>query len=388
MTDYPHNPQFDSILDDCIEALQRGHASIQDCLDRYPEHAEALKSELQIVILTMRLKTPTMPQDSVDALEARLLKQFNKTVPQQPANMLRPSFWQSLNRAAAAVIIVCLLLIGASGGVVYASADDMPDEPLYDIKRAWERIIIALASLIGQLDDVWLQLAQTRLEELLYLEANGLLDTALLDDFLLSVESTILYADADSTPAILLFMEESRTTLSERFTDEGQPEVYNRVLHVLTPQFDNAGQLQISDFVPPPLPPTATPTQVITATATRTASPTTTLTHTPTPTPSPTATEPTATPTPTRTPTPTITPQFTDTPTLTVTPSWTPLDLPDPIPSATPRSIITPSPGSEVIPTDPTTGQPLLRTTEDWQFYRATERAVYLTQTAIANERE
>jgi len=386
MIDYPHDPQFNNILDECLDAIQYDHATIQDCLERYPEYADALKSELQIAVLTMHLKTPAMAADSVDALESHLLKQFDKTMPHQPAQVVRPSFWQPISRAAAAVIIVCLLLVGAGGGVVYAAADDMPDEPLYDIKRAWEQIIVALAALIGQLDEVWLQLAQTRLEELLYLEANGLLDPDLLSDFILSVETSILYADAESTPAVLLFLDESRAELETRFTNETQTEIYNRVRYLLTPQLDEIGQLQYTEYDPTPLPTTATPTEAITATATWTLSPTATLTHTPTQTPSPTATVLTATPTPSRTPTPTITPEFTNTPTLTVTPSWTPLDLPDPIPSATPRSMITPPPGSEVEPTD--SAQPLLRTTEDWQFYRATERSVYLTQTAIANERE
>jgi len=382
MNEQPLNSQLNMILDDCLDAILHDKATIESCLQQYPDYADELLPELQLAVLTSRLKSPEMADTSVDALEAKLMAQFEQT--SEPANVVRPTFFRSISRSAAAAIIVVLLLIGSGGGAVYAAADDMPGDSLYGVKRVWETIITAIASVIGQLDNVWLQLAQTRLDELLFLVTDDALpDAELLDDFVMSVEQAIVNADADTTPVLISFLDESRALVETHFSGYALADNagYEQVLHLLTPQLDTNGRLMLTEYEPQLVEPTAIPTITPTTVLLPTASPTENVTDVPTLTPTTSATVVTATPTPSRTPTLTPTATVTPTETLTVTPSWTPIDYPDGPP---PTSTVAPPPVN-----DPgATPRPdvIVDETLEWEFLRSTERAVFLTQTAIAEE--
>jgi hypothetical protein len=51
---------FENILDECLDAVLSGKRTIADCMALYPDHADELKSALQIALLTTRLKKPEM----------------------------------------------------------------------------------------------------------------------------------------------------------------------------------------------------------------------------------------------------------------------------------------------------------------------------------------
>ena len=382
MNEQPFDSQLNTILDECLDAILHNKATIESCLQQYPDYADDLLPELQVALLTSRLKSPVMAASSVDSLEAKLMAQFDATI--EPTNVIRPSFFRTISRSAAAAIIIALLLIGAGGGAVYAAADDMPGDTLYGVKRFWETIVTAIASVIGQLDNVWLQLAQTRLDELLFLNTEDAIpDPALLADFTLSVEQAIINADADTTPELINFLDESRALVETHFSGYAISDNsgYDRVLHLLTPHLDANGDLMLTEYVPQIVEPTVIPTLTPTVVFSPTAPPTQTTTDIPEVTPTATATVVTATPTPSRTPTLTPTLTLTPTATLTVTPSWTPIDYPDgPPPTSTMAPPPVNDPGATPVP------DIIIDQTLEWEFLRSTERAVYLTQTAIAEE--
>jgi len=71
------------------------------------------------------------------------------------------SFWKVL-RYSFAILIFCAI----SSGVVFASLESLPSEPLYPIKRAFEKTQLALAFSDAKKAEVYLEIAKKRLNEI------------------------------------------------------------------------------------------------------------------------------------------------------------------------------------------------------------------------------
>jgi hypothetical protein len=379
MSDY--TPELDAILDECLDDVLHGRRTIADCLAQYPDYAADLKPALQMGLLTARLKSPAMSAERVDALEAKL-----RAGARPAAVVERAPVFASFSRLAAVLAIAFLLAFGSGAGLVAASANTVPGDALYGIKRLWEAIILLFSPLTGQYDDLLLHLAETRLDEVERLANAGRLTPDALAWLYEATARAARAADAETAPKVLAFLNKSRLSLARLQPPSSALPVFQDVLRILD---TSDGRLHPPpDDLPPsrsgrPLP-TEVPTAAPTATVTPTLTPTATLTPTVTQTATPTATAtntvtPSRTPTPTPSDTPTITPSPTLTPSITpsVTPSWTPLSPPTLppyvyVPTATPRGG-----GSGNIP--PTA---VLPTSDATQRVRETQQSVYQTQTA------
>lgn len=359
-------PEVNSILAECIEAVTSGERTVQECLDAFPQHASWLRAPLQTALHLSRLETPAMSQDAVKRLEYRLRQKS----PRKPRMLCLPAITQ---RAAAIVVLVLVLVFGSGGGIVYASSDSLPGETLYDVKRWWEGVIVVAANLTGQLDDVWLHLAQTRLNEAWTLAERGQRTDEPLRDFRSSVEKAIRYASDDTRAELLNLLDHTEHILAGGTIQPGDPQITTDILRVIQPVI----QANIT--------PTPTMTPTLSPTATETAIPTSTQTPSPTATGTPIPSEtPRFPPTPTRTHTPTpVAPS--DTPTASITPTatltWTPLPplvLPD-------RPVSTPA-GDGGSPQNPDGLPPSATTWFPWM--RLTQDALYATRTAQPAETE
>jgi hypothetical protein len=376
-------PELDDILAACLDDILRGHQTIDDCLQRYPQFADELRPTLHIALLTSRLKSPELASDRVDALEARLRSRMSK-----PRNVIQlPVIPLAISRMAAMVALVLLLALGSGAGLVAASADSLPGDTLYGIKRLWEAIVLAIMSLTDQFDDFTLYIAEVRLDEVKQLDERARLNQSALVDLYSATVKAISSADsASEQAAVTKYLEEAQAVLEDIAAPADAAPVYRDVVGLMTPVFHTDGSLQppTSDL-PPSLFISVTPTA--TATLTSTASATSTPTATPTATPTNTATAtdtPTATntatpripPTPTRTPSPS--PTITPSPTLTVTPtsSWTPLPIPT-VPGYVAPTRVSPQPGGGDMRT-PISDDMSSATAQ----VRETQQSVYLTQTA------
>jgi hypothetical protein len=74
------DPRVSSILETCLEAIQSGAVTVQDCLERYPAEAPLIQRELQLAALASRLKSAAMPEPEVEQLEARLRSHFRQQI--------------------------------------------------------------------------------------------------------------------------------------------------------------------------------------------------------------------------------------------------------------------------------------------------------------------
>lgn len=381
--------QYPQILDVCITHLQDGTLTYEACLAQYPLYADQLQRDLSIFQITQNITKPTLESSAVESLEARLLRQFNPTNGAEPdpkvIPLKQPTRAQRLvmpyMKLVAGLAIMFMLLVGAGGGTVMASANSLPGDNLYVVKVAWEQVILFVASLVNQLDDVWLSLTQTRANEIIELQQAGRLTSDVLNTFYITAENAILYATDDTEQAYIIFANDFRDSLSQAMlisTDEAQQ---FRILRVLSPEMDENGNLTLpggENFLPQsdePIVATATPTIQPTATFTPTATETATATFTVSPTFEPTATR---TPTPSRTPTLLPSATFTLTTTLQPTATWTPLGIQPRGEGVTVDTDTGDSSTGSVKPTKPTF------IGENEFFVRQTEQAVQITQTTIA----
>lgn len=389
-------PTFDDILARCLEDVVRRHRTVEECLNTYPEQAAELKPLLLAGLMTARLNTPQMADAQVAALETRL-KTLAATVPpfyQEKSGTRSTRYSASAGfawgRLAAIIAIVMLLALGSGAGLVAASSNSLPGDPLYGLKRWWEAIILALSPLTGQPDDLWLQIGRTRLHEVEQLASEGRLTEAALVDLHRAIYHLSGLTTRGNLARLLDYITTVDTTLSRITPPAEARAVYEDVLAV-TQQNVERGTVQ--------QPPSELPASQIIVTATATVPPPPTLTATITPTPTATLTftssvtpsiTPSATPTATATTTPSRTPRipatatktvtptpsstFTITPSITPTATWTDLPLPVGI-FGSPATATPDAPGAATNTPD----APGQAATER---VRATQQSVYMTQTA------
>lgn len=125
---------FASILDECIADLAAGY-SLDDCLARYPTHADELRTHL---LLAQRLAA-TPRQAPRPGIQAASWQQFRAQAQDMRLGR-RPRFnlnirlgWMRPVALAAALVLAVVL---AGGGTIYAAQDVQPDSPLYPLKLA------------------------------------------------------------------------------------------------------------------------------------------------------------------------------------------------------------------------------------------------------------
>jgi hypothetical protein len=392
MNEYFDDPEFDAVLAQCTEDVLRQHRTVEECLKTYPHYAAQLKPLLLAGLMTSRLKAPQLSAQSVSSIEAKLRQQTRR-----PAQR-RTGLSYGLTRLAAVLVVALLIAFGSGGGLVAASSNSLPGDPLYGIKRLWEAIVLALSPLTGPQDALWQRIAETRLDELERLAAEGKLTEASFVDFYSALYHLSGFSNAQNDPKIMTLMQNTASALITITPSPDIQPVYQDVLRlaqdnvrtgiVQPPPAELPASIIQLTALPTLIPSvtaepsaTATLTPSLTFTPTQTSIPSATATHTA----SPTATDtPTITVTPSRTPripatgtktvTPTITPTFTPTATITPTATWTDLPLPVPIFSLP----VTATPPPAAAPTDVSVDTPEIEFTR----IRATERSVFMTQTA------
>lgn len=379
--------QLEAILAECLDAVLSGQETVSGCLERFPAAAAELKPLLLAGILSARLRSPEMAAEQVDTLEARLRAQMAAQPSRRRSVILLPGLQMAVGRAAAIAIITFMVVFGGSAGLVGASANTVPGDTLYTVKRFWEEIILVLTTLAGSLNELWLHFAQVRLEEVATISQQGRMTPAALTDLYTATVNAAQSAQPGDQAKVTAFMERARVTLAPLARPAEVEMLFQDVLALMTPVFDDQNRLQVPLSPLPPsfgqatLPdptPTPTLTPVIPDTATFTPQATATLTASVTPTPTVTATwtprfPATATTTATWTPSPT----WTLTPTLTPTATWTPLPLPQ-VPTSDGSPVVLPTAGQ----TRPRATSTPAATLDVTARIRETQRAVYLTQTA------
>ncbi len=137
--DFNMSRNFDDILNDCLERVSKGEDA-QQCVKRYPEHADQLFPLLQLATATTQAAHSTSYSSEAKARGLARLTQAlaeGKTSKKRRAPLLfNMPFAKPILIAFVAVMITAM----AAGGTTVASSNSVPGEPLYWVKTTKESI--------------------------------------------------------------------------------------------------------------------------------------------------------------------------------------------------------------------------------------------------------
>jgi hypothetical protein len=160
------NENIESVLDKCLSEIESG-ASLEACVARHPSLAAQLEPLLHLALEIRSLgEEPTPAPVDLQAGRQRVLREAARLrIEQQEKEQARqPPRWLSLpalmRRSAAAVALASILLVTILGaGTVAISANSLPGDALYPVKRISEEVQLFLtldeqrkAQLVERLD--------------------------------------------------------------------------------------------------------------------------------------------------------------------------------------------------------------------------------------------
>ena len=150
--------EFDDALEECVELVRKRKATVEECLERYPDLRERLEPLLRTaLVLEATPRVEPAPQFK-SAARSRLMQKVGLPLP-VAKKKVRPS--RILMRGVAVSLALLLIL----GGVAAASTNSLPDSFLYPVKRAIERVRLVTASTDKSRALAHLSFAEERLEE-------------------------------------------------------------------------------------------------------------------------------------------------------------------------------------------------------------------------------
>jgi hypothetical protein len=162
--------RYESILTNCIDAMRLG-ASVEECLERYPQQAERLRPAL---LLAERI-SQTPPAAVRPNAQAAGWKKVEKRLAELQSGKQPVTFIPSAMRGGnyfgwlkpVAIGAVAVLAVGATGGgTVLAAQSAMPSSPLYRVKLAGEDTRLWFISDETHKANVLLDQSRQRMEEI------------------------------------------------------------------------------------------------------------------------------------------------------------------------------------------------------------------------------
>jgi hypothetical protein len=154
--------EFNNILDECLESLLTKGATIEQCLQRFPKHADELKPLLETALATKRVSAIQPSPDFRD----RARYQFYSALQEIGHRKSRAFFSWGWQPRWATVVAIVLALFVAGGSTAAAASGSMPDDPLYPVKLATEQAQLAFTfSSLGKAE-LYAKLAERRVDEI------------------------------------------------------------------------------------------------------------------------------------------------------------------------------------------------------------------------------
>jgi len=133
---------LDDVLAQCLNDVQSGRATVQECLERHPDYARQLRPLLLTAVAVQG--TPAVEPSPIfqQTAKTRLLNLIAARDARGTAPALRPASRVPRRWAAvwARVLVVVLTLSVLCAGTAFASRDSLPDSPLYPVKVTLEQV--------------------------------------------------------------------------------------------------------------------------------------------------------------------------------------------------------------------------------------------------------
>lgn len=136
------NKRYD-ILEICLQEIENG-AEMDAVLMRYPDLADELRPILDASIKAHQLTPPAPSREMIQRNRVKILQHAAEL---RELNFKpRPSIhWFAPLRQVVTALATLLIVLATGTNLVGASAASLPGENLYPVKRAWEKMQVALA---------------------------------------------------------------------------------------------------------------------------------------------------------------------------------------------------------------------------------------------------
>lgn len=200
-----NEPEISHIVEESLQAVLSGRASIEDEVQRHPQHAAELRRELEAAAwLNARRDELKIRPGYVPASRNRLLAKIRREEKSRgtkrallgfiPLPLARPAYV-----LAASLIVFALLFSGVGSAVSYAQAT-VPGQQFYGLKRASEQVSYALALNDLRRVELRTRFADRRLSEVEVLIAKGRIELAqeTVEDYISEVENALLLMEEAS----------------------------------------------------------------------------------------------------------------------------------------------------------------------------------------------
>jgi len=164
--------RIEEILTQCIDDIKAGRASLEDCLDRYPDVRRELEPLLRVA-LSIKEPDDIRPSDAfkvrarVNLMEHIHASQSGKRAVRSLSQAgVRRGWYTGWARAVAITVAVILIISAAGTGTAFASQSSLPGDTLYSVKLGTEQLQRIVTFDDAAEVELELKFASTRLDEL------------------------------------------------------------------------------------------------------------------------------------------------------------------------------------------------------------------------------
>ncbi len=163
------NRELVNIFEECLERILTGGETVEQCLAGYPEFAAELAPLLQTALEAKETLEIAPSPEFREKARYQILTEL-RDIEERKQHRFSLFGWQP--RWATAAIAVLVLLV-ASSGTVAAAGNSLPDQTLYPVKLATERVRLALTpSALGKAE-YYAELVDKRVNEIISMSDKG-----------------------------------------------------------------------------------------------------------------------------------------------------------------------------------------------------------------------
>ena len=160
---------MEDMLEDCLDLMRRG-ASLQDCLELYPDFAHALEPLLVSSSRAEALLAQPLSGGARRRIRGIVLQQWDKIHAPKRRTWSLPLFTPRWAAMAAALVVA--LMLGGSG-TVFAAGYSVPGDALYPVKQVREEVQLWLTWSPEAKVEMYTSLVNQRADEIRALAAAG-----------------------------------------------------------------------------------------------------------------------------------------------------------------------------------------------------------------------
>ncbi len=134
-----------AILETCLEKITAGRATVQECLDQYPDLIGELKPLLRAAERAQTMDRPSLAPEVKARIEARFLAAAESIPSVQPVRSPHPTIALTWRRVAIRLALLCACIFFLGIGLITVAGSALPDSPLYPVKRTMEDVWLWLS---------------------------------------------------------------------------------------------------------------------------------------------------------------------------------------------------------------------------------------------------